>query len=45
MLDLIRTEEMFAAGGLHQALGLIDELVSKKPQWASMTKLNRPMKS
>ena len=34
MLDLIRTEEMFAAGELHQALGLIDELVSKKPQWA-----------
>ena len=34
MLDLIRAEEMFAAGKLHQALGLIDELVSKKPQWA-----------
>lgn len=34
MLDLIRAEEMFAAGKLHQALGLIDELLSKKPQWA-----------
>ena len=34
MLDLIRAEEMFAAGELRQALGLIDELVSKKPQWA-----------
>ncbi len=34
MLDLIRAEEMFATGELHQALGLIDELVSKKPQWA-----------
>ena len=34
MLDLIRAEEMFAAGEPHQALGLIDELASKQPQWA-----------
>ena len=34
MLDLIRAEEMFAAGEPHQALELIDELASKQPQWA-----------
>ena len=34
MLDLIRAEEMFATGKIQKALRLIDELMSKKPQWA-----------